>query len=451
MRGKPPNRGRSPARSWSRGLFPALCLALAAGCSTPRSYLEADHLYFQDRPRDLLASYADSERDADANALVGLDKMLSAALLAGDWGEAERLAELASARVNIFLAGERGERDALSFLGREKSKPFKGEPHERAMVDFYLGLLRYRRGEYEGALNGFLSAMAKDRGVYRLPVEPGRARQGAENAETVIYSPDYATFAFLAASCCRHIDEPEEAARYLAEAKRIRPELAALFDRGMDPSQNVIAVIEAGRAPEKHRFGQRGETLGYRRAPGPEPRAVLLGGGPLEFGLTDDLYVQATTLGGRAVDELNRLKASRQDALHAAGLATAAAGGMLAVLSDTRRRGGRELQAAGLIGVGVGVAAMVFAETAVDPSADVRSWSTLPDRIYLAIGRSPPGETEVEIQAGGPYGGDQSQRWTGVRVAADRTTLLWFRLLPSRKGGVYPDDVNDAVQAAPKT
>ena len=38
---------------------------------------------------------AAAEQDPEVNSLVGIDKMLSAAFLAGDWAEAERLAELA--------------------------------------------------------------------------------------------------------------------------------------------------------------------------------------------------------------------------------------------------------------------------------------------------------------------------------------------------------------------
>jgi hypothetical protein len=306
------------------------------------------------------------------------------------------------------------------------------------MVDFYLGLLRYRRGEYEGALNAFLSAMAKDRGIYRLPVEKSQARRGSDNAETVIYSSDYATFAFFAASSLKQIDEPEEAEHYLKEAKQIRPEMAPLFDRGMDSSSNVIMVIEAGRAPAKVQLGERGAVLGYRRAAGADVRAVRMGGRDVAFGMTDDLFVQATTLGGRAVDDMNRLKASRQEALHTAGLATAVAGGMLAMAGSAHRN--RNLEAAGLIGVGVGVATMIFAETAIDPSADIRAWSTLPQHLYLAVGSAPPGQEVVEISAQGEYGSDESQHWTGVPIAAGRTTLLWFRLLPSRRGGVYPSE-----------
>jgi len=80
-----------------------------------------------------------------------------------------------------------------------------------------------------GDFNAFLSAMNKDRGLYRLPVERRQARSGSDNAETVLYSSDYSTFAFLAASCCRHIDEPEEAARALGRVLHVRADVRERF------------------------------------------------------------------------------------------------------------------------------------------------------------------------------------------------------------------------------
>jgi len=150
---------------------------LLPGCKSPPAYVEADNLYFQNRPELMARIYAPAEKDPEVNALVGIDKLLSAAILDGNWGEAERLANLASIRVNVFLAGQEGERDALGLLGQEKDKPFKGEPHERAMVDFYLGLLRFRRGGPERV------PLRHDQGPGGLPVARREERGPEGRAE----------------------------------------------------------------------------------------------------------------------------------------------------------------------------------------------------------------------------------------------------------------------------
>ena len=434
-------RTRTRTRSRTRSRFVStlccflLAAALSAGCASPPAYVEADSFYFLNRPSEVLARYAPAEKDHQANALVGIDKMLSAAILEGDWNNAERLAEMASIRVNVFLSGEKGERDALSLLGQEKDKPFKGEPYERAMADFYFGLLRYRRGEYEGALNAFLSAMNKVRGTYQLPVEREKAKKGSANAETVLFENRYSTFAFFAASSLQHIDEAEEARRFLEMAKQARPEMAALFDQGMDPQTNVVAVIEAGLAPVKRQRGDRRQILAYSRGLSATVESVRIAGQPMSFGVSEDLFAQATTLGGRAVDKLNDLKATRQEALQAAGYFTAVAGTIVAFAGSANHN--QNLQMAGLAALAVGVGTMIFAEAAIDPSADIRAWNTLPDQIYLAFGRAEPGTHPVDIQAQNQFSGDLSQHWTDVPISKD-TTLLWFRLLPYRKGGVYP-------------
>jgi hypothetical protein len=281
--------------------------------------------------------------------------------------------------------------------------------------------------------------MYKDRGAYLLPVEVREARRDSDNTVRYLYADDYATFKFMAAKCYQFLDELEEAGRYVAEAKEIRPDLAGLLDYGMEPETNVIVVIEAGRAPRKRQEGPRGAILGYSPEPGVSLTMVSLDGRELSFAQTDDLYSQATTLGGRSVDDLNRTKAERQDAIQAAGFATTVTGyALLAAGSAAHDRQTREaLQAAGLIAMLVGIITMVFAEAAIDPGADTRAWTLLPGQIFLAFGRVPEGGGHrLSIRARGDPGGDPSQEWREVPVEKVMN-LYAIRLLPGRAGGVW--------------
>jgi tetratricopeptide (TPR) repeat protein len=407
-------------------------MAFLGGCAVAM-YQEADEDYYRNNPARVEASYQGAIEDQGKNALLGTEKLLSAALLRQDWREAERLAIRASTLVNIFLAGEGGERDALSLFGQEKDKPFKGEPHERAMVDFYLGALRFRERDYEGALSAFRSAMYKDRGSFLLPVEKREARRGGENVTRFLYEDDYALFKFFAAKCSQLLDEPSDAEKFLSQAKEIRPEMAPLFDQGMDPRTNVLVIIEGGRAPYKRRTGPQGAVLAYEPGPQVSLEDAWIDGRGLSHGLCEDLYLQATTVGGRQVDDLNVVKAQRQEALHAAGFATAAVGTFLAMAGSESRN--RDLQTAGLIAAGVGVATMIVASAAIDPSADVRAWATLPGQLFLALGQVAPGSGhKLEIRARGP--GDPSQQWRDVPVE-EGVNLYLIRLLPGRNGGAW--------------
>jgi tetratricopeptide (TPR) repeat protein len=409
-----------------------LLLAAAAGCRSFPQFVEADAYYFQNQPERLLEIYGRDLEQNGPSAPLGTLKMLSAALLLQDWKAAESLALEASTLVNIYLANQKGERDALSAFGRERDKPFKGEPHEQAMADFYLGLVRYRAGDFEGALSCFRSALDKDRGSYLLPIEAPQARRGRPMVRRYLYESDYATFELFAALCWERLGEREEALEAVARAKKHRPQAAQVIDAAFDPENNVIVVIEAGRAPAKRAAGLRGSLLTYDRELRTAVSEVLLDGRPLAFAVTDDLHYQATTLGGRGVDELNRVKAERQQALETAGLATTLTGAFLA--SAGRRN--PNLRTAGLVGMGAGIATMIFAATAFDPAADTRAWNLLPGLLVVAAGRAAPGPGHrLNVRAAGPLGAT-SQEWEGVPIAED-ANLLHIRLLPGRRGGVW--------------
>lgn len=413
-------------------------LGLVAGCAS-NAYDSNDDAYWRNDPRSLVDAYRDAVNDTGPNALLGVEKLLSAALLAHDRTNAEALAVRASTLVNIYIAGEPGERDALGLLGQEKDKPFKGEPHERVMVDYYLGLLRFQTGDYEGALAAFRSAMNKDRGSYLIPVERDRAREGTDNADRYLYEDNYALLLFLAAKCCQLLDEPEDARKFFTRACEVLPNMKPLFEEGMEADINTLVLVEGGSAPRKQRTGPRGSILGY--VPGSTSRLdrVQLGDTDLSFGQCEELHEQATTIGGREVDKLNKSKAERQEILHTAGFATAAAGYFFAVTGGPARsrKESARMQAAGLIAIGVGIAMMLFADAAIDPSADTRAWTTLPGQIYLALGRVAPSSNARLLVQAASGSSDLSQEWTGVPVNPGTINLYWIRLLPGRSGGAW--------------
>jgi tetratricopeptide (TPR) repeat protein len=416
---------------WNRLLVAA---AAAAGCSAP-SYDGADEHYFRNDPDRVLEAYRDAATDDGKNALLGTEKLLSAALLARSWEEAMSYAERCSLLVNVYVAGEAGERDALGLLGQEKDKPFKGEPHERVMVDYYLGVLRFRAGDHEGALAAFRSALQKDRGSFVLPVEKEEAREGSENVERFIYEDDYALLHLLAAKCYALLGEPGNAEEHASRAKALLPDIAWLFDEGMDPETNVLVLVEGGQAPFKRKTGPEGAILGYEEGPRVRVDEVSLDDDKISYAMCEDLFHQATTLGGRGVDELNIAKAQRQEALQIAGFATTMAGYWLAVAGS--ESGSNSMEAAGLIALGIGIGTMIFAAAAIDPSADVRAWTLLPGQIFLAVGKFPPGTVaRLKVRARGLHAGDISQTWTGVPVG-DGPNLYWVRLLPGRLGGSW--------------
>ncbi len=426
------------------GAWISLLAAAISGCAA-RYYDTADDGYWRNDAGSMVEAYRSAVDDTGPNALLGVERLLSAALLQNDWRTAEALAVRASTLCNIFVADEGGERDAISFFGQEKDKPFKGEPHERVMVDLYLGLLRFQKQDFEGALSAFRSAMNKDRGSYWIPVERHLAKRGSDNADRYLFEDDWPLLQILCAKCHQLLDEPEEARKYFERASTTLPVMKPLFEDLLDPETNVLVIVESGRAPLKRKTGPHGAELGYVQGPRATVDGVWLGESELSTGTCEDLHYQATTVGGREVDKLNQLKAERREVLQAAGFTTAVAGYMLlAAGSGGHRRADRNIQMAGLFALAAGIAAMIIADLVIDPSADVRSWATLPGQISLAVGRAMPGGRARLLVRGRGDGQDLSQEWLDVPVEKGMN-LYWTRLLPGRKGGSWEQPREDQV------
>jgi hypothetical protein len=78
------------------------------------------------------------------------------ALCAGDLHDASRIGR------DTYLAVQKYEdkdRETLAALGNEAVKFFKGEPHERSMLDFQLGLAAYQQGDFEDARVFFVQSL----------------------------------------------------------------------------------------------------------------------------------------------------------------------------------------------------------------------------------------------------------------------------------------------------
>src|SRR5665213_3634423 len=96
----------------------------------------------------------------DENFVLNNDRLASAALAAGDFNTAES-ALLGSYEVINSVGVNNGGRSLGAALVSENIKVWKGEPFERAMVNFYLGVIYYMRHDYGNARGAFENALFK--------------------------------------------------------------------------------------------------------------------------------------------------------------------------------------------------------------------------------------------------------------------------------------------------
>jgi tetratricopeptide (TPR) repeat protein len=336
------------------------------------------------------------------------------AFMKGDWAQAEGLLADAQTQVETIYADNPKAKAARSVFVPESTKDFKGDPYERAMLGVYLGLIDLSRGDFDNARAGFRSA--------QLQLTWSASEQ---------YEDDMALAQYLVGWSYWCEGSRSSAAEEFAQAQKLRADLVP-----PRPADNLLMLAEVGAAPVKIRAGQYGEVQRMRAgAPSPMQQVafrVPSASGPPAFVpavMAEDLLLQSDTRGGRAIDGIRAGKASFRsgaDSVKNAGASVSTVAlGAAAIQGYT----GRDSRAMSGIGVVAGLVALTAkgVSSSAETQADIRYWSNLPERIYLATGRIEPGTDGVETGyysfSGKPLQGMQRvTRWSTRRECAVHIT-----------------------------
>jgi tetratricopeptide (TPR) repeat protein len=263
-------------------------------------------------------------------------------------------------------AASLGERlDVTVAKGPESAKFFKGEPHERALLWFYLGVHDYAGGDYENARACFRRAALQD-----------------ALAEKSIDRGDWFAMDLLEAMadyCTRRIADEDllrqMRARYLDRAANdknaTREDIEALLNMPCDA--DVVVIVTLGPPPRKIGYGTGGAQLGYQRQESKVSHVRMVASGkPLPVPVTDDTYVQAVTRGQRKADEVLQYEQQNKEMIEAGARGLQAIG-----------------QAGGTYGLPLTIVAHFLTEHAAqkDCSADTRQVQLLPGRILIWFGK----------------------------------------------------------------
>jgi tetratricopeptide (TPR) repeat protein len=298
---------------------------------------------------------------------AGLD-----ALRLGHLDLAERTLDLAIQDVDSLVGGEAEARRAQRKFSREQVKWFKGEAYERSALFVYRGLAYLIRHDFGNAAACFKRAQ-----LYDITGDdaPG-------------FAGDWFSAEWLLALAALKQGFPQDAAAAMERAAKFTTRQGNVPPPVAD--YNLLVVIETGGGPIKYRTGQYGEIMRYRQPPA-QISAVQItraGNPPLPVAPAESLWVQATTRGSREVDSILAGKARFKQ-----GTETAAVGlAMGAVVASHHRNS--EIATGVLAGLALLSAGVSAATT---PEADIRTWSNLPDKIYLAGLTVPPGELTLTV------------------------------------------------------
>jgi tetratricopeptide (TPR) repeat protein len=326
----------------------------------PGPYPDEVETFAQGRQEELRGYYRVLYYDGEHNAVLNYERLGLLSMELGYYGDAEKAFDGALDRIEAFYNKDKQAEKATSATRLEVNKDFKGEPYERAMAYYYRGLLYLRKGDYDNARASFKAAEYQD------------TVSGEES-----FQSDFALLTYLQGWASQCAGDGSQAADAFEQAAKIDPKLKV-----PGPNDNVLVLTELGIGPVKATDGQYQEKLVFR--PGaamPENGAIVtLGAGKTTraWPLTPaaDIYTQASTRGGRAIDGILDGKAQFK-----AGLETTSALATTVGSSFAQQMGGNALYAQG-----IGAALSMFSKS-VRPTADTRMWDGLPSSIMAGTTR----------------------------------------------------------------
>jgi len=260
---------------------------------------------------------------------------------------------------SVFSNAE-GAARARSLWYEEGAKDFKGEPYERAMAYYYRGLLYLIDADYENARASFRSA-----------------RMQSAFAEEQRYRSGFATLMFLEGWASQLLDDPQARDAY-AEAASYRRDWTAPA-----ANANTLVIAELAGSPRKVGDGVGHHEIVYRRprrTPEKSIDVAVDARAPQPLYPMEDLFVQATHRGTRAIDRIIDGKVSFKDGTGSVGEAMGTLASEGSVLNSAV--GGSAGAALGGVAAIGAIASLVSAN--VQPRADVRYWANLPETIHVA-------------------------------------------------------------------
>ncbi|MES2496823.1 MAG: hypothetical protein V4618_11955 [Pseudomonadota bacterium] len=326
----------------------------------PGPYPDEVEAFVQTREERLREYYRVLYYDGEHNAVLNFERLGLLSMELGYYADAEKAFDGALDRIEAFYSKDKQAEKATSATRLEVNKDFKGEPYERAMAYYYRGLLYLRKGDYDNARASFKAAEYQDT---------------VSGEET--FQSDFALLTYLQGWASHCAGDGGQAADSFEQAAKVDARLKA-----PGPNDNLLVLTEVGAGPVKATDGQYQEKLVFR--PGtamPENSAIVtLGTGKTTraWPLTPaaNLYTQASTRGGRAIDGILDGKAQFKS-----GLETTSA-----LVTNIGTRFSEQMGGDALYAQGAGAVIGMFSKS-VRPTADTRMWDGLPSGILVGTTR----------------------------------------------------------------
>jgi hypothetical protein len=345
----------------------------------------------------------------DENYVLNNLRLGSAALAGYDLATAESAFLKAWEVINAGGVNS-GGRSVAAVLVDEKLKIWKGEPYERALASFDLGLVYLMRNDFNNARAAFENALFKLRD-YADPKD--NKKNFTEQESTFVLAH------ILLGRCWQRLGRDDLARKAFDESNHLRPDLAPLADYARQAGTNVLLVVEYGFGPRKYEdfdgtvvaFSPTPQTAGRV----PEPRVTVDGRNYALNGADRPTIDTVAMAADRRWQSIDTIRVSKD--VIGTGLIAGGAGYGLYRMNQDRVRPEDVAIAGGLIAVG----ALLRASSNVD----LRQWEMTPRTVFLLPLTLSPGKHDVTVDF--PAVG-VSQTWRELAVPERGDATFYFRM-----------------------
>jgi tetratricopeptide (TPR) repeat protein len=395
-------------------------LLLTTGCEQDKAHRSASHAVEDYRHGNFGAAEAKLEKvaqETNENFVLNNCRLGSAALADYNLDSAEA-AFLRAYEVINSVGVNQGGRSLGAALVDEKIKIWKGEPYERAMANFYLGLIYYMRHDYDNARASFENALFKLRDY--SDKEDKKEDYRAQESNFVLAT-------LMLAKSWQRLGRDDMAASEFERCVGLRSDLRVLADPSRNAQSNLLLVLDFGYGPTKVTDAD-GSIVGFAPPPEragiiPHPQVILDGkptGDPAAFEPTIDLLAMAQDRRWQDIDTIRAIKSTL-------GTASLIGGGIMGAkgLSEEGSAQRRDLAIAG----GLALAGLALKASS---QADVRQWEMLPRTVFVLPLRVEPGMHDVIVDF--PNVPGLRQEWRDIRVPDKGDATYYMRIEPWHNG-----------------
>lgn len=393
----------------------ACLVTLLVGCANTKALREADRAvtdYFAGDYERSIDRLQPLSAKTNSNFVLNNLRLGSAALANYDLDLAEA-AFLRAYEVLNSVGVNNGGRTVGAVLVDEGLRIWRGEPYERAMANFYLGLTYYMRRDYANARAAFENALFKLRDYG----ESGRGRDQYREQES-----NFALAYLMLARSYQRLGRDDLATKNFERVAQLRSDLSELADPGLNADSNVLLVVDFGHGPQKVTDFD-GSVVGFapspaEEGPSPPPRIEVDGRTEDVDGLARppvDLLVLAHDRRWQSLDTIRAVKSAVGTGLMAGGL-----------VYSQQRDARPEIALAAILG---GVLLKATSQ------ADLRQWEMLPRTTYIIPLNLPPGRHDVAVSFPDVHG--VRQEWRGLVAPPAGEEATYYLRMQRYSDGPY--------------